>query len=398
MLKELSQLQQGEFGYHKNIHKTDTIDGKKVLTENTTHQKTAVIIPSLAPTAALIDYIAALLKRGFCNIIVVNDGSDETYTHIFDIIATEFSCVVLNHPQNLGKGMALKTGYAYVRDHLPTCNGVITADADGQHAVNDVCRMAHALKKHPNALILGCRDFNLPDIPQKSRIGNRMSSVLFFMLRGKWLPDTQTGLRGCHRNLLDTLLTLDGARYEYEMQALIKCTELEIPLENIRICTIYENQNEGTHFDAIRDSLRVGKVIFREIGAFFVSSVLSAIVDLTLAWVLLYALLGYLPTRDFARIFVATAVARAVSMVVNYSINQRIVFRAKPKKQNFNAQSIRYFALCMLNLVLSALFVYSMHRIFQVEETIAKMVGDTLLFALSYQLQRIWVFRKKVGG
>ena len=158
-------------------------------------KQAVILIPSLEPDDRLPAYAAALLARGFAHVVVVDDGSAADYQPIFSRLDALDGCRVLHHEVNRGKGVALKTGYAYIRQSLPEAVGVITADADGQHAVEDCWRLAQALCGDRDALYLGSRDFSLGHVPPKSRWGNRITSGVFRLLYGQWLPDTQTGLR-----------------------------------------------------------------------------------------------------------------------------------------------------------------------------------------------------------
>ena len=137
--------------------------------------------------------------------------------------------VVLHHDVNHGKGVALKTGYRYILDHFPDVSGVITADSDGQHTVKDCLRLAEMLGEGKRAVYLGSRDFSLDFIPPKSRTGNRITSAVFKILYGQYLPDTQTGLRAFRRAELPFMLEVKGERYEYEMNVLLECARESVP-------------------------------------------------------------------------------------------------------------------------------------------------------------------------
>ena len=155
-----------------------------------------VLIPSLEPDERLPKYVDSLIDAGFGLILIVNDGSSQEYDPIFDSIEEKERCHVLKHEVNRGKGQALRTGIQYIRDHT-TLDGVITVDADGQHTAPDTLKLAERLEKGKRELLLGSRDFsrNNKNIPARSRFGNRMTSSVFAVLYGHWLPDTQTGLR-----------------------------------------------------------------------------------------------------------------------------------------------------------------------------------------------------------
>ena len=118
----------------------------------------AVLIPSLDPNERLGTLVSALRQRGVTQLVVINDGSAARTQPIFDLCAS-LGCIVVHHDRNRGKGEALRTGLRAARAHFPNLVGVVTADGDGQHRVNDILRVAHALETTASGLILGTRDF-----------------------------------------------------------------------------------------------------------------------------------------------------------------------------------------------------------------------------------------------
>ena len=147
-------------------------------------QECCVLIPSLSPDERLPAYVKELLAADFGLILVVDDGSSGEYQKIFDEIAGWERCHVLHHEVNQGKGAALRTGFAYLKEHTKL-QGMITADSDGQHTVPDTLKLAAELSGKEE-LLLGSRDFsrNNPNVPPKSRFGNRMTSGVFRLLYG----------------------------------------------------------------------------------------------------------------------------------------------------------------------------------------------------------------------
>ena len=356
--------------------------------------KFCVLIPAYCPTDSLVSYVGELYEKGIRDILVVNDGSGKEYGEIFEKLKECPGCQVIGYGENRGKGAALKFGFEHIMRTKPDCGAVITADCDGQHTPEDVMRTAEAVKEHPDDLVLGVRDFSVAadgsKVPLRSRFGNTCSSGIFFLLFHRHLGDTQTGLRGFSSKFLPFMCEISGSRYEYEIQVLIACVRERIPFFEIPISTVYENDNAGSHFRPLQDSSRIMAVMFREFFLFISSSLLSAAVDIAGAWFLMDVLRLVIQNSDFARITAATVGARLVSMWVNYTLNRKLVFQSRAANHRTMA---RYVVLCAVIMVLSSLFVYVTSQFFGLNEKLAKVVGDCLLFFLSYKAQKGWVFR-----
>ena len=114
-----------------------------------------ILIPALDPPEIFLSYIDELIQVGFKDILVVDDGSHQK--KIFEKIGSLPQVTVLTHPENYGKGRALRTGLAYYKDHYSYDEycGVITADSDGQHLVDDVLKISKSLAKREDKMILG---------------------------------------------------------------------------------------------------------------------------------------------------------------------------------------------------------------------------------------------------
>lgn len=215
-----------------------------------------VLIPAYEPEAGLVVFVQAL-ARHFSRIILVNDGATRGLE--FFEAARPFVEAILVHPQNRGKGAALKTGLGFVGESAD----VITADADGQHAVNDVVRLAEALKTHREGLVLGVRDLRLGHIPFRSWWGNVWTIGTLFLLTFHYFRDTQTGLRAFPSALIPRLFSLPGERYDYELVMLACVRRFHWPVLEIPISTIYSPGNSTSHFSPLKDSLRNFRTLIR---------------------------------------------------------------------------------------------------------------------------------------
>lgn len=346
--------------------------------------KIAVLIPCLAPDDKLICAVREIKKAGFEKILLVNDGSTKEYDALF-FQAEELGATVLRHAVNLGKGRALKTGFNFILNEWKECEGLVTADADGQHRPEDLLLCRDALLENEGSLVLGCRNFKKSGIPFRSRFGNGMTSFVMKFLIGLSLSDTQTGLRAFSREQMKAYLTVSGERFEYETNMLLYSKEKNIPVVEVPIETIYLEQNKSSHFRPLQDSIKIYSLFLR----YLVASLSSFVVDILLfsggIWLLKK------PFPEFYIVF-STVAARVLSSVYNFFINRKGVFHNEEK---IGKTAVRYYLLAGIQMFFSATAVWLLHRLVPVHETVIKTVVDSVLFLISFQLQREWVFRGK---
>ncbi len=347
-----------------------------------------VVLPSLNPDEKLINTVNALLEKGFHDIIIINDGSDDAHLSPFELVASYDACTLLVHEVNRGKGRALKTGMQYVLEHRPDSPGVITIDGDGQHHADDILACAQAMLDRKDEVILGVRDFSQPDVPFKSRFGNNLTKSVFRIFCGIRISDTQTGLRAIPAQYLKAMTEFTGERFEYETNMLLEIKSKSIPFSEVKIRTIYLDENASTHFHPVRDSFKIYKVILK----FGMSSVLSSVIEL-LAFTLVNMILDLLPVefRLEISVLIASAVSRVISALCNYKMNRALVFNS-----GCRSSFIRYAILCAGQLMVSATLVSLLSYLFTAEtfgQTVIKAIVDTTLFFISYRIQKCWVFR-----
>src|SRR5574344_110511 len=98
-----------------------------------------IVIPAFNPTSYILDFVHKLQDNSLHNIIIVNDGSNDDA--LFRKLE-QSGCIVCRHRKNIGKGAAIKTAIKYIKLNFPEADGCITADADGQHTVYDIRKIA----------------------------------------------------------------------------------------------------------------------------------------------------------------------------------------------------------------------------------------------------------------
>lgn len=335
---------------------------------------TVVLIPAYEPGGKLLKLLFQICSRTNYQIVVVDDGSGEEYEDIFEAVR-KMGCTVLHHGENRGKGSALKTGFTYIEENCNGVDAVVTADCDGQHTITDIIRLAETVEDN-GVLLLGSRQFQ-GKVPKKSRIGNTLSRKLFSFFTGQEIEDTQTGLRAFPASMLPWLIHLPGSRFDYEQNMLFDCRRQGYKLREIPIETIYENENKGTHFRAVRDSLLVAFCFLR----FSAVSLFCAATDFLLVDVF-YRMSGNL--------LVAVVGTRLCTALMQYLLNHFLVFRER--KEEMRRSSIRYLALaaCMLALNYGEMYLFT--KVFLWSLLASKLVTELILFVFSYYMQKNFVF------
>ena len=355
----------------------------------------SVILPSLDPDEKLLTVIDGLITYGFTDIILVNDGSKPENLFYFETAAAHPEVHLLHHPVNRGKGAALKTAFAWFLENRPDAAGVVTVDGDNQHHPEDTRSCAlHMLQT--GKLTLGVRDFSLPDVPARSRSGNRITSVVFKIFVGMTISDTQTGLRAIPKSDLPILNSVWGDRFEYETNMLLAMKENGIAFDEVKIRTVYIEENKSSHFHPIRDSWRIYKLILSHFFKYTATSLFSALVDeglyMLLSWLLCVPLSGFWLTA------IPVTVARVVSSLVNFFLNQKLVFHSKVAT---GTSLLRYFLLAVPLFLAQVGLTYGCYMLFSVGEGqiilrgIIHAIVMTVLFVVSFLVQQRWVFAKK---
>lgn len=344
-----------------------------------------VVIPAYKPDDKMLVTLNELVEAGFDDILVVNDGSGEAFEEIFAKVKKIPQCTLLVHPENKGKGAALKTAFQYFLDNREDKKCIVSADADGQHLTKDIIATA-MVSKEKESVVLGVRDFSDPKVPPRSKMGNQITCGVFRLFFGMKIQDTQTGLRAFPRKYLEEILKAKGERYEYETNMLFMVNRKNIPMDEVKIETVYIEENKSSHFRVVRDSIRIYALILK----YLLSSVGSAVLD-ELAF-FLFKYCTFLCVIPIPLTFTAAILARVVSSLFNFFVNAKVVFNEKAGVKSF----VKYYILAAVQITISAATVFTLENILHIKSpalsTIIKAVVDTILFFFSFRIQHKWVF------
>ena len=383
-----------------------------------------VVIPAYEPDEKLLGVINDFREKApDFPIIIVNDGSSHKSDAVFDTIETMSGVTLLKHPVNKGKGCALKTAFSYIYDHFSK-DGIITVDADGQHLIDDCLKVCNSWLENRDKLITGSRRFK-GKVPLRSRFGNSITRGFFHLTSGKRVYDTQTGLRAFSIDRVPEMISLNGDRYEYEINQLLYCCTSGIDILEVPIETVYIDDNKSSHFNTLKDSARIYKVILKYLAPTFVkfmsTSFLSFLIDIVGFLIIFYGIVaifagwstalqlfsfnrnGSLEALSshtasyplvfsgggvYLRIFSLT-LARIISSICNYLLNKRFVFCADKDKSYF----LRYVIVAITVLVLNSLFL-ELLSLAGLPAWLGNILSQLICYPASFFMQRTFVFKK----
>lgn len=209
-----------------------------------------IVIPVYNHARTLRDVVTRCIKV-HDRVMVVDDGSSDGGADILEGLAVD----IIRHPKNLGKGVAILS--AAKRALKSGMTHMVTVDADGQHDPEDLRHFIPELEAHPDAIIVGKRDFHGAYVPESSRVGRAISNFWLLAETGRSLGDAQSGFRA-YPIALFKHLNLRERRYSFEIEVLVKAAWAGIELREVDISIYYPSPAERvSHFHLFWDNLRL---------------------------------------------------------------------------------------------------------------------------------------------
>ncbi|VVE32851.1 glycosyltransferase family 2 protein [Pandoraea soli] len=153
-----------------------------------------IVIAAFNEGTMISDVVQSVKQRGY-PVVVVDDGSGDTTGNV----ALEAGAHVVSHPINLGQGAALLTGIKYaVRSGARI---IVTFDADGQHAADEIERVTDALLEHNVDFALGSRFIGQAvGIPKLRVLTLKAAAMFTWITTGVRLTDAHNGFRAMTRD------------------------------------------------------------------------------------------------------------------------------------------------------------------------------------------------------
>ncbi len=189
------------------------------------------------------------------HIIIINDGATDTTSDILETYKNRLQ--VITFPENRGKGVALRAGFA--RAYELGYEYMITIDSDGQHFPEDLPLFLDALEQQDPRiplLLIGSRNMDDPSVPGKSSFGNKFSNFWYYIETGIKLQDTQSGYRLYPIKEIQQV-KLFTTKFELEIEVIVKLAWRNVAVRNIPIQVLYDEAERVSHFRPFKDFTRI---------------------------------------------------------------------------------------------------------------------------------------------
>lgn len=209
-----------------------------------------ILIPVYNHGATLRHVVQEALAR-HPHVIVVDDGCTDRGP---DTIA-DLPVYLFRQEKNMGKGAAIRRGAEEAKALGYT--HVITMDADDQHKADDIPAFLEAIEETPWSIIIGARDFDVPNVPGSSRFGRKFSQFWMFVQTGVNVSDMQSGFRAYPVGLLECM-SCSESRYSFEIEIVVRSAWAGFSIREIPIRVFYPPREERvSHFKALADNVRI---------------------------------------------------------------------------------------------------------------------------------------------
>ncbi len=219
-------------------------------------EKIWIVVPSYNHGTEIVSVLKAI-PDSIRNIIVVDDGSEKKISR--GDLPPDSRIALLSHDSNCGKGAALLTAAKFALDKKG--DFMISLDADGQHAPEEISCFIEILAGGFNGLVIGARDFKGKKIPWTSRLGRMMSNLMVFLETGRRINDTQSGFRLYPLGIFKSC-DCRSSGYEFETELLVRSIWGGYECRTVPISVEYP-RNRISHFKLFQDNVRFVVLHFR---------------------------------------------------------------------------------------------------------------------------------------
>jgi glycosyltransferase involved in cell wall biosynthesis len=215
-----------------------------------------VVIPAYNEAATVRD-VALRARRQCPHVIVVDDGSTDGTAEVL----AGLDVTVLRNEKNLGKAGSLCWGFE--RALAGGAAGVITLDADGQHAPEEIPLFIKQSVDDPSAFLIGARRRNQRKTSFWRYGANRVADFWIGLAAGAPIDDSQSGFRLYPATLLRAIdVPHERSRsFVFESEILIEAARRAMVIQNIPIAVMPRSGPRPSHFRPLLDIARITRMV-----------------------------------------------------------------------------------------------------------------------------------------
>jgi glycosyltransferase involved in cell wall biosynthesis len=202
---------------------------------------------------ATIEALVRKVRRRIRRCIVVDDGSvDGTSAR-----ARHAGAQLIIHPHNRGKGAALYSALAYLREDPPAY--VVLLDADGQHDPSESHRLLETADRRKADVVCGTRMRDHANMPSLRYRTNRVISGIVSWLCRIQLTDAACGFRVLSRRAVE-VIRLHHTRYDVDQEMLFEAVRHGLTIAEAPVSTIYTDE-AASYVRPFKDTVRFIRLV-----------------------------------------------------------------------------------------------------------------------------------------
>ena len=215
-----------------------------------------VVIPAYNEAETVRD-VAMRVRQQCANVVVVDDGStDSTFRAVAGLDVT-----VLRNEENCGKAGSLSRGFEHALAHGAI--GVITLDADGQHAPEEIPSFVKQSLDDPIAFLVGARRRDQRRASFWRYVANRIADFWIGWAAGQPIEDSQSGFRLYPAGLLrEVTLNHNRSRsFVFESEIVIEAARRGFQCRNVAVTVAPRSGPRPSHFRPVLDIVRITRMV-----------------------------------------------------------------------------------------------------------------------------------------
>lgn len=215
-----------------------------------------MVIPAYNEAATVRD-VAARARKQCRNVIVVDDASSDGT----DSVLTGLDVTLLCNERNRGKADSLVQGFEHALSHGAVA--ILTLDADGQHAPEEIPAFLERSLDDPNAFLIGVRRRDQRRVAFWRYAANRIADFWIGWAAGQPIDDSQSGFRLYPSRLLREVTVPHGRdeSFVYESEILIEAARQGFAIRNVAVSVSPRSGPSPSHFRPLLDILKITRMV-----------------------------------------------------------------------------------------------------------------------------------------